>query len=180
MRQLALFLLPTLLLLLSSCSRRLTPLTEGLREENQWSERDLRKIQFYLSEDIVLSRERSSGSSAISDGKVREVSGRTIEEVVFERGTPGVVLFSPKEGHLAIGFDPKDDGRYLVFGPNPKVRGQYTLLASDWSRFSGKVRYDNLVWDVSASHADVHLLLDLRRQASVNRRTQTASGRRID
>lgn len=168
------------LLLASACSPRLSPLTERLREQNDWSEQTLSKIQFYLSEDLVLTREATRGKTDITQGRVRVENGRDVEEVVFKRGTPGVVLFSPNEKNLAIGFDPRDDSKFLVFGPNPKQQGKYTLLAKDWQRYSGKVTYDDKVWNVSAANADVNLLLDMRRRGSTQYDTKRPSGRRID
>lgn len=168
-----------LIAVLSACSQRLSPLTSDLRQQNGWSTDELQRIQFYLSEDITLTRQRSRGSTDIAQGRVRVENGREIEEVVFQRGTPGLALFSPKDDHLAIGFDPGDDGRFLVFGPNPKQGGRYTLLASDWQRTQGKVKYDGQVWEVSAANADANLLFDLRRRGSTERATQRPSGRRI-
>ncbi len=166
-------------LCLAACSPRLSPLTTELRQQNSWSDEELKQIQFYLSEDIVLSKQRSQGSTAIVQGRVRVEDGREIEEVVFKRGTPGLALFTPKDGHLAIGFDANDDSRYLVFGPNPKQSGRYTLLASDWKRTSGKVKYAGSQWDVSSVHANANLLFDLRRQGSTQYEVERPSGRRL-
>ncbi len=165
--------------LLASCSPRLTPLTEDLREQNRWSEQELSQIQFYLSEDLILSRERRSGQTDIVQGRVRVENGRDIEEIVFKRGTPGVVLFSPKDENLAIGFDSRDDSKYLLFGSNPKQGGKYTLLAKDWKRYRGSVTYAGETWNVSAANADVNLLLNLKRRGKVDRNVQSPGGRRI-
>lgn len=163
----------------TGCSPTLTALTDDLRADNRWSERELSQIQFYLSENLVLSRERRRGTTDIVQGRVRVEDGRDIEEVVFDRGTPGVMLFSPKEGHLAIGFDPSDDDRYLVFGANPREGGRYTLLAKEWKRYNGKVTYGGETWNVNASNADVSLLLNLKRSGTVDRDTKRPAGRRV-
>jgi len=167
------------LLLLAACSPRLTTLTDDLRQQNNWSEQELEKIQFYLSEDLSLTRERNRGTTAITQGKVQVRNGREIEEVIIRRGTPGVVLFAPKPNQLAIGFDPRDDGKFLVFGSNPKMRGRYTLLAKDWERYSGKVTYDGQTWNVGVASGDVNLLLDLRRKGQTERNVQSPGGRRV-
>lgn len=166
-------------LAVAACSPTLTPLTDDLREDNRWSERELSQIQFYLSEDLVLSRERRSGTTDIRQGRVRVEDGRDIEEIVFDRGTAGVVLFSPKPGQLAIGFDPEDDDRYLMFGANPRMGGRYTLLAKEWQRSRGKVTYGGEVWNVRQANADVNLLLNLRRTGKVERDVERPAGRRV-
>ncbi len=166
-------------LLGTSCSQRLTILDSDIRKDNGWSEAELSKIQFYLSEDLILTRERSSGSTAIVEGRVRVKDGRNVEEIVFERGTPGVVLFSPADNQLAIGFDARHDDRYLMFGANPKRSEEYTLLAKEWNRYSGKVTYDKKEWDVSSASADITLLFDMRRTGTTNRNTRSVGGRRL-
>jgi len=175
-----LFLLSALAIItLASCSPRLTPLTQSIREQNRWSENELSKIQFYLSEDLILSRQRNSGTTEIVQGRVRVENGRDIEEIIFKRGTPGVVLFLPKEDHLALGFDARDDSKYLIFGPNPKQRGRYTLLASDWKRYRGKVTYAGQTWEVSAANADINLLLDMKKRGRTETRVKQETGRRL-
>ena len=164
---------------LASCSQRLTVLDTQVRDENGWSESELAKIQFYLSEDLILSRERATGSTTIAEGRVRVRDGRRVEELVFERGTPGVVLFSPTPTQLAIGFDARADDKYLMFGANPRRGNDYTLLAKDWTRYTGKVTYDGQEWDVSAAAADVTLLFDLRRSGRVKRDSKSVGGRRL-
>ena len=84
------------LIILSSCSSRLTPFTQDLYEENGWTDSDLKKIQFYLSEDIILRRVVTKGSSSITSGKIKIVNGQKIEETKIRKGTPGVFLVSPK------------------------------------------------------------------------------------
>ncbi len=164
---------------LASCSPRLTVLDSQVRDENSWSEAELGKIQFYLSQDIVLTRERKSGSTAIVEGRVRVKDGRNVEELVFERGTPGVVLFQTAEGQLAIGFDSRRDDRYLMFGPNPKRSNDYALLGRQAGRNGAIVTYDDKQWEVGLGNAEVRLLFDMRRSGKVKRNRQSVGGRKI-
>ena len=41
------------LVVFSSCGPKLTPFTQDLYDENGWTDDDLERIQFYLSEDII-------------------------------------------------------------------------------------------------------------------------------
>lgn len=164
---------------LAACSPKLTTLTSNVREQNAWTEAELSQIQFFLSEDLVLTRERSSGSTSIVQGQVRVRDGRKIEELVFERGTPGVVLFQTPEGHLAIGFDDRHDDRFLMFGSNPSRGGAYVLLGKSSSRYGSRVTYDDRVWDVGNASAGVRLLFNLKRSGRVNRKSSSVGGRRL-
>ena len=174
------FLLPLSLLLFASCSPTLSYFTKDIYEESNWSDDELRQIQFYLSNDIVLRREASSGDSQIRDGEIRIRNGRKVEEVVIPRGTPGVFLFSPKQNRFAVSFERNDNNRYLMFGPNPKAGDRFVLLASEWEKRQGKVTYDNSTWWVDGDAAFASLMVDLKRSRRVSVRSRVAQGRTIE
>jgi hypothetical protein len=174
------FFLPLIALLLASCSPNLHYFTQDLYRENNWSDQELKQIQFYLSNDIVLRREANSGEGLIRDGAIRIRNGRKVEEIVIPRGTPGVFLFSPKENRFAVSFEKNGDTRYLMFGPNPKLGDRYVLLASDWDQRQGKVTYDQSTWWVDADQALAGLMVDLKRSKRVTVRSRVAQGRTVE
>ncbi len=167
------------MLTLSSCSKKLNYFTEDLYEEYDWSVDELKRVQFYLSEDIVLYRELESESVAIDNGKIKFKDGRKVEEVVFEKGTPGVLSFSPKENRFAVSFD-DDDNRFLMFGPNKKAGGRFVLLAKDWDRRVGKVTYGDLTYRTSNSSAFASLLVDVDKVGTTDYRKEKVGGRKVN
>lgn len=173
------FLLLGLGLLFNSCSPNLSPFTQKLYEDNNWSETELRKIQFYLSDDIVLYRELTGGKSEIVEGEIKIVNGRKRDQITFRRGTPGVFLFSPKTNRFAVSFENGGDDRYLIFGPNPKVANRYVLLASDWNRRQGTISYAGQTWTADANDAYTTLMVDLRRLQQTDVSTRVAGGRKV-
>jgi hypothetical protein len=173
-------LLLVAVLFLSACSPKLSPFTQRLIDQNGWSEDDLEQIQFYLSEDVLLRRDYTRGSSEIIAGEIKMVNGRQIEEVRIPRGTPGVLLFQPRNKRMAIGFEEGKDKRYLMFGPNPKKGGKYVLLASDWKNRKGKVKYDGRTYYTSANGALANLLVDLKKSGRTSVKTRSAKGRKIN
>lgn len=175
-RTLSLLLVSTFLF--TSCGPRLSPFTQRLYEDQGWEEPDLRRIQFYLSEDVVLLRELRSDRSLIRKGTVKVIDGREVEQIVFKRNTPGVFTFSPKTQRVAISFEDNNDN-YLIFGPNPKNGDRYTLLASDWSRNSGTVTYAGQEWRVSSADAFASLLIPLQRIREGDTRGRVVGGRKI-
>ena len=165
---------------LSSCGPTLSPFTDRLYETYRWDEEDLRRIQFYLSEDIVLRREHSGGKSEIVGGEIKVIEGREVDEIVIRRGTPGVFLFSPKSERFAISFEGKTEEKFLMFGPNPKMGNRYMLLGSNWDRSQGTVTYDGRSYEVSSASAYAGLLVDLKKIRRESTRSRVATGRRID
>ena len=108
-----------LLVLMTACSPTLSPYTQRLHEKYEWKETDLKKVQFYLSDDIVLRRRSESGKAEIQGGEIKIIDGNKYEMIRFKAGTPGVLLFMPKENRMAVSFENGGDDKFLMFGPNP-------------------------------------------------------------
>jgi hypothetical protein len=165
--------------LLSSCSSKLTYFTQDLQNQYRWTDSELKKIQFYVSRDVVLKRELTGGSSDIVSGKIKVEDGRRIEEVVIRKGTPGAFIFSPKSERFAVSFEDNDEN-FLMFGPSPKYSDRYVVLASDWDRRSGEVTYSGKKWKVSSEAAYAALLVDLRKISKVDVNSRVAKGRKVN
>lgn len=166
-------------LFLSSCSPKYTPFTQKLYLENGWSERDLQSVQFYLSKDIVLSRQVKDGESSIKDGKVKLVAGKQIEEIKFPKGTPGVLLYIPKQNRFAISFEEGGNDKFLMFGPNKRNGGKYMMLAADWERNYGTISYNGNIYRTDSESAFAALLIDLKAIREVSVKSKTAKGRTV-
>lgn len=166
-------------LLISACSPQLSPFTQDLYKEVGWSESELKQIQFYLSGPIVLQRTLSGGESTITEGKIKLVNGRKVEEVVIPGGTPGVVLFTPKSDRFAVSFEDEGQDLYLMFGPNPNIGNKYALLAKEWHKKVGKVSYNGKEYDVDAASAYSTLMVDLRKIRETEYQTRRAEGRKV-
>lgn len=175
----AFFYLAVSLLFFTSCSPRLTPFTEAMVRENRWTENDLKKIQFYLSEDIVLTRNLGGSASEIVGGEIKMINGRKVEQIIFPKGTAGVALFSPRDNHLAVSFESEGTDRFLMFGPNEKAGGRYVLLAKEWNRRSGRVTYEGQLYRVDGRSAFAALMVDLKRLNKTIYDARRATGRRV-
>ncbi len=178
MSRICLLFLPAVLFL-TSCSPRLSVFDKKLYEEQNWSDDQLKRIQFYLSEDLTIYRYiDEDGGTTITSGQIKIVDGRKTEQIYFPNGTPGVFLFRPKEEHFAISFENKGDTHYLTFGPNPKYGGQYMLLASEWDRKSGKITYAGKKFYTSSAEIP-RLLVDLKKETRNKVEGRTAGGRTV-
>ncbi|MBK8281967.1 MAG: hypothetical protein IPK94_18045 [Saprospiraceae bacterium] len=170
------------LIILSSCAPSLSPYTQKLYDRYEWKEADLKKVQFYLSDDIVLRRKAGSGKAEINQGQIKVIDGTRYEIVKFKRGTPGVLLFMPKENRMAISFEEgkANDANYLMFGPNPTVNNQYVLLAADWDKRSGEVTYQGKKWETSSHSAFAGLEINLKNIDQNNTEARVAKGRTVE
>lgn len=164
---------------LSSCSKNLVPFTANLYEKSNWGENEIKRIQFYTSDDITIQRKVNNSSGEIISGKIRFVNGEEIEEVVIKRGTPGVAVWFPDQKRFGISFEDGDD-QYLTFGPNPERKGRYFLLASDWKNKIGTVHYQGQKYYTSPSSSYVYLLVDMKKINKMNKDSRVAKGRTIN
>lgn len=164
--------------LMTSCSPTLSSFTRKMYQDFRWSDSELKNIQFYLSDDIVLTRDAGSTRSQLSNGSIIIKNGQRMEQVVFRKGTPGVYVFSPGKDRFAISFEDSNN-KYLIFGPSKKRSGRFTLLAKEWNRNSGKITYDDRVWTTSYESAYATLLVDLKRADKVKYKSKTAKGRKV-
>lgn len=170
-------ILSVVILSLASC-KNLVPYTDSMRQQYNWSESQVRKIQFYVSRDIVLQRELTGGSTEIISGKIKTVNGRKVDQIIIRQGTPGVLTQIPREGKMLVSFERGDD-HYLSFGVNPNMDGKYFLLASEWNNGIGKVTYVNRSYYSEPDSRYAHLLVDLRKLLKEQRSVRVAKGRKV-
>ena len=163
-------------LLLASCSESLSTYTSSVQRNGNFTEEQVRQIQFYISDDIILQRDLSAASTTISGGTVKMVNGREVEEVVIPAGTPGVVVGSAGS-ILHVSFDAS--GQFLRFGPNPGAGGKYTVMAYDWQGSVGYVMYGDQQFRLVPYGQYAHLLLDMERYDQVTKSTKEVSGRTL-
>lgn len=167
------------LILLSSCGPQLSPFTQSLYEQNAWSSDELKRIQFYLSDRVVLRRQKTRGNSNIEDGKIRMKSGRNIEEIIIPKGTPGVLTYLPRENRFAVSFEDGRSGRSLIFGPDSRGGNRYVLKVAKWEGERGFIRYDDKNYFIYRSDALTTLMVDLKKVRQTSVRSRVAGGKKL-
>jgi len=163
--------------LLTSCNNQLRYFNQKMVNEYRWSSDEIKQIQFYVSQDIVLWRKLRDEDTVIRNGKIRIEDDSRVEEVIIKKNTPGVVLFIPNTKKFAVSFD--SDDHFLMFGPNPNNRNKYVLLAKDWDRRIGKVTYGDQVYNTDSDSAFAALMVDIKKAKKVKYNSKTAGGRRV-
>lgn len=169
-----------LLLTASSCSRKII-FTPQLRAQLESQNIDLKDVQFYNSEKIVLKRvEEQPEEVLINEGAVEVTKGKIIEEIVIKKKTPGICK-QVNRYHLNISFE-AEEGKYLKFGrkAGPMLRDRYRLYAKEWNVENGKVTYGDTLYNAGLSAADAHLLVEKNQVYDLIREKRVARGVRID
>lgn len=163
---------------LGSC-KNLVPYTDAIKTKYNLTDEQLKHLQFYVSDPIVLQRKiTAENSTQVTEGKIKIVNGEKVEEIVVPTGTKGV-LVKNDAGKFEISFE-KDDSYYLRFGTNPNRYQSYVLLASDWKGKIGTVTYAGNKYYTSPESADAVLLIDLRKISNYQKDARVAKGRKAN
>lgn len=180
MKRLAYFFALVIVASLYACSSSI-PFTNDDKIKYNLTEDKLKKLQFFISRDIVLQRgERSDEAQEFDqDGKLIVSSSASLDEIYIKEGTPGVVVKVMDGNRLAVSFDATDDNKYLVFG-DPNNRGRYNLMGAEWNNGKGKINYGGKVYYVMPGGAGAYLKYKMKK-VSENRKSQSAvKGRKVN
>jgi hypothetical protein len=176
MKNLIILLFP--LFLLSSC-KTLIPYTTDLRIENQWSQNDLRKIQYYVSQPIVLQRQLRNNETNIVSGKIKTVDGRQVQEIIIRKGTRGVVAAFPDDNRMAVSFEISDQ-YFLTFGVDPKRGNRFYLRLADFKQNEfARVTYFGETYDVSPQSLNAFLQVNQKKINKMKKDLRVAKGRKV-
>ncbi len=97
---------------LTSCK---SDFTYSLKSDMLEHKVDLKKIQFYNSEEIELKRTLKQDDKTVSDmGEYKTVKGKRIEFIIIPSGTPGAFVKEVKDT-IYVSFDAEDINNNLPF-----------------------------------------------------------------
>ena len=172
--------------LLSSCSLNRMYLTVATKQDIEKAGVDIKQVQFYNSEEIVLARQLSKGELKVAEGKVRIENGKSIEEIITPANTPGICELND-EKTLKVSFD-TGDGKSIPFLVERKgdmaTSGSYFKIgAKKWERTArgqqiGKVDYQGQIYNLVRG-ANSRLMIDKSILNKVDRNTHVAKGRKL-
>ncbi|MCF7919495.1 MAG: hypothetical protein K9N06_06255 [Candidatus Cloacimonetes bacterium] len=145
------FLTGLSLLIIFACARTIT-FSHEMRTRINLLNDDLKKVQFYVSEKIIIQREFVNWKTEINtEHDLRQIGNHYLETVVINTNTPGIVV-EATDDELHVSFEP-DPNFYLVFCRNCSEKKTdsdlYSLLSwkvkgKDVERIENTVLFDNV------------------------------------
>ena len=130
------FACASLTLAMAACQTSVTPervaFTQGMRTRYDLTEPEIRALQYYVSEPVVLEKVVSRGVRHVEHGRLIVRGDTIVHQVVIARGTPGAIerdesiVGQARDGTLPISFEV---GAPLPFTARPP-NGHYALLLS--------------------------------------------------
>ncbi len=178
-----LFLFTIVTLVFTSCSQKVY-FTKETKEKLEAKGVDLKKIQYFNSETVVLMREIKDEEIKVAEGKVRIENGKNVEEIIIKRNTPGVFAEANTSNAMMIQFE-KGNNKFLPFLPSKDYSGRkniYELGSLDVVNTGGNrlavVTYDDKKYSIVYGNSAA-LLIDKSVLVKEERRTRVAEGVRV-
>jgi hypothetical protein len=169
------------------------PFTHGLRDKYSLDERDLKQIQYFLSDAILLQRELGVDELVVAEGhELKIVRDRRVEEITIPQGTPGVAVgiapwaleISFEEGSsLTFGFDghktdPFERPMTGFANTRKATSGVRYILCVDKVHMKTNVPYGGKTYTVLQG-VGAYLEMDMKQFLRLRREARTVEGRKV-
>jgi len=116
------------------------PFTKQLKQRIENNHLDIKKVQFFVDQKLVLRRSLGTQKSDIKSGVILFENGQYINEVIIPKYTPGICenIFGDK---LMLSFEAENNT--VAFGPGGLNADYFTLYARNWNNGRAEMTYDN-------------------------------------
>lgn len=163
-----------IVLIFSSCSRKV-PFTSDIQSKYKFSEKTLKQVQFYTSDEIILFQSTTDGDMGVNDGKILLTDSKASEKIIIKKNTPCVLEKVVNENLFVFSFEYGND-KFLAFGNN-NIGGYYSLMANDWNNKRGELSYANRSYTTYSGN--VFLKVKIKKLSKKQNRERTVKGRKI-
>jgi len=189
MRKLFLVILIIPFIFLSSCESTnqlstngnlYVPFTKDLLDRINSNNLDIKKVQFFIDQRLILRRTLGSQKSNIKGGQILFENGLYVHEVIIPKYTPGVCDGFDGD-RISISFEVQNND--IKFGPHGNNQESFTLSARNWNNGTGEITYDNATYTVKCAacpNVALTTLLVKKSEAHKLEKTQRiVQGRRV-
>jgi len=172
---------------LFSCSsskklaKNCVPFTRDLKLKLESSNINLNQVQFYVDQELVLSRNMGVQKVEVKSGLVKLKNGQYINEVIIPAYTPGVCSGIDND-KLMVSFEKGNST--LAFGPGSGYTfNDFVLYGTEWKNGTAAVNYNSSKFRASCGScsdvASVTLLIKKKVFEKMDRKSRTLKGRTV-
>ncbi len=168
----------TLGLILFSCGVKV-PVTNQLKEEYDLNEKNMKMVQFYTSQTIILQRSKTSGSQGAEDGKLVTSKNSEQDRIIIPSNVKCVFDSYGPNGEAYIRFE-VGVGKTLKFAVRPtQTTGKYYLVA-DWKQDKGgELMYGGDTYYATAESGSAYLMVVLKKLNKTKRKDRVVKGMKV-
>lgn len=132
-----------LLTVLVSCTRVYVPFTLELRNEYQLTDQEVRELQFYVSDRVILEREIVDIDKRVSKEHIlKKIEDKILDQVVFRSFTPGVAV-DVLPYALQVAFEQQG---YLTFETDGELEDPYYFKSDRYGEEVKLKIFDHCWW----------------------------------
>jgi len=143
---------------------------------------DIKKVQFFIDQQLVLDRYIDINKAEINSGVVKFVNGRNTNEIVIPALTPCVVDSVDADG-FRVSFE-KGSNNIFKFINNKYSPDFFVFTGSNWKDGTAEIYYDKQPYRVScvncSSVAEVKLVVKQSDMDKSEKKTKVIIGRKVE
>ncbi len=157
------------------------PFTNDLRQKLERENIDLKQVQFYVDQKIILSRYMGSQKAEVTSGVVKFENGQYINEVIVPAFTPGICEDLVNE-RLMISFEKGNNN--IAFGlGSGYTANDYVIYGTDWKNGTTVVTFDSNKFRARCGScsdvASAMLMVRKSEMDKIQKKTRTLKGRKV-
>ncbi len=174
--------------ILSGCSssrragKDYVPFTRQLKERLEKENIDIKQVQFYVDQKLIMSRYLDDDKAQVKSGVVKLENGRYVNEVVVQPFTPGVCE-DITNGNLMISFEKGSNDLGFGIGSG-YTNDQYVLYGFDWKNGTAVVNFDSNKFRVRCGTctdvASAKLMIKKSIVDKFEKKTRVLQGRKVE
>jgi hypothetical protein len=154
--------------LLSSCSKTIV-LTSSIKES--LGEENVKKLQVYSSQKIVLEKTNANGSIKTVNGNIVVDKTQKSETIIVKRKTKGIIE-KVSNDIMIVRFE-MGDNKVLPFGLS---NTGYSLMAKEWKNKEGVIEYAGNKYKAIETSGSTQLLVKAKQVNSYKKKVRKVSG----
>jgi hypothetical protein len=163
-------------------AKDLVTFTTDIKQRLESNNIELKKVQFYIDQRVVLTRSLGSNKAEVKSGKVTFENGQYTHEIIIPALTAGVCEMA-SDGRLYISFE--KEGSNIAFGSGLGTAAEnFVLLGKNWDAGTAVVNYEGNEFKAKCSNCsnvgDVKLMIKKSELNKVSKTSRTVKGRKVE
>lgn len=167
-------------LLFVACGKKIAYTNEVRDEFGLENEANIKKVQFYTSQTVILERSKESGNQGTSDdGALVTNKSKEEDRVIIPMNTKGVFESFGENGAIVVRFE-VGVGKTLNYALRQNTTtGKYYLVA-DWQmNKGGELSYGNETYTVPSSAGNAYLQVVVKNLQKTKRKDRVVKGMKV-
>lgn len=167
-------------LLFTACGSKV-PFTNNIKDEfGLDAEKQVKRVQFYISQTIILQRVKQSGSQGTAENGVLVTnSSKQEDRITIQAQTPAIFESYGPNGEMMIRFE-VGQGRVLSFKVRQNGNDSKYYLDATWDmNRGGELTYGNEKYTVQSSAGNAYLMVMLKKLQKTKRQDRVVKGMKV-